>query len=188
MALWDKTDLEASRPNWINLANYPAGTQLVFVDTTEANNETNRSKGIRAPGWHLYREYTDSDGQVRYKSELVVALAETAANAGDAADDLFVPDVVTTVTIDTQPTAQTTVAGAATFTVVASLNTAGTVTYQWQVKVGDAGWTNVTGETTDTLVLAGQTADNDGDMYRVVVAGDGAKAVTSDEVALTFGD
>ena len=188
MSLWNKTDVEGSRPKFINLASYPAGTQLVFVDATEAANPTNRSKGIKSAGWHLYRESVDSNGQIRYYTESVVALAETAALAGDATDDLFVPDVTTTVTISVQPADQTTALGGATFSVTAALTPAGTVTYQWQKKsAGATRWAAVDGATAASLALTAQTADNTGDQYRVVVAGAGAKAVTSTAAVLTFG-
>ena len=188
MSLWGKTDATGSRPKWIDLTTYPANTQLVFVDLTEAQADSNRTKGINGPGWWLHREYTDSNGQIRYKSELVVALQETAANAGDAADDLFVPDVTTTIAISVQPTNQTTISGAATFTVTAALTPAGTVTYQWQSKVGTAGWANVaTGGTSASLALTGRVLADSGTQYRVVVGGAGSKKVTSDAATLTFG-
>lgn len=189
MALWGKTDATLSRPKDINLNNYPAGTQLLFVDETEAGTETNKQKGIKGPGWYLHREYTDSAGQIRYKSELVVALAETAANAGDAADDLFVPDQVVTVAISVQPANQTTTAGAATFAVTAALTPAGTVTYQWQYQAADESkkWQNVGGATSSSLALTGRTIANTGDKYRVVVGGAGAVKVTSNSATLTFG-
>jgi len=189
MALWGKTDVVGSRPKWINLSNYPAGTQLVFVDLTEAQVASNRTKGIDGPGWWLYREYTSSTGETRYKTELVVALQETAANAGDATDDLFVPDVTTTIAISVQPANQTTVSGAATFGVTAALTPAGTVTYQWQFQDADesAVWADLTGATNSTLVLAGQLAANTGDKYRVVVGGAGSKELVSNSATLTFG-
>jgi hypothetical protein len=187
MSLWGKTDAVGSRPKWIDLTNYPANTQLVFVDLTEAQAASNRAKGIDGPGWWLHREYTDSDGQIRYKSELVVTLQETAANAGDAADDLFVPDVTTTIAISAQPTNQTTVAGAATFSVTAALTPPGTATYQWQSKVGTAGWANVVGATNTSLALTGRVLADSGTQYRVVVGGAGSKKVTSDAATLTFG-
>lgn len=189
MPLWGKTDVVGSRPKWINLSNYPAGTQLLFVDLTEAQVASNRTKGIDGPGWWLHREYTDSKGQIRYKSELVVALQETAANAGDAADDLFVPDTTTTIAISAQPTNQTTVDGEATFEVTAALTPVGTVTYQWQFQAAanTETWANVVGATSASLALTGRTVANTGDKYRVVVGGAGSKKVTSNTATLTFG-
>lgn len=187
MPLWGKTDATGSRPTWIDLTTYPSGTQLVFVDLTEAQVESNRTKGIDGPGWWLHREYTDSDGQIRYKSECVVTIQETAANAGDDADDLFVPDTTTTIAISVQPTNQTTTLGAATFSVTAALTPPGSVTYQWQSKVGTSGWTNVVGATSASLALTGVVAGDTGKQYRVVVGGAGSKKVTSNAATLTFG-
>lgn len=188
MPLWGKTDAEASKPKFVNLANYPEGTQLVFVDETEAQVESNKTKGITGAGWYLYREYTDSNGQVRYKTELLVSMATPAATAGDAADDTTVPDATVTVAISVQPANQTTTLGAATFSVTAALTPAGTVTYQWQKKaVNDTRWAIVSGATSASLVLASQTSANNGDQYRVVVGGAGAKKVTSSSATLTFG-
>ena len=186
MSLWSNTDAEVSRPKFINLSNYPAGTQLIFVDESEAGNPVNQSKGIKGPGWHLYREYTDSDGQTRYKSELVVAMSIPAVVSGDSADDTTVPDVAVVITIGTQPSNQSTVAGGATFTVAATISPTGTLAYQWQRKVGTSAWANVTGATSESLVLTGQTVSNTGDQYRVVVSGSGAKTVRSNTATLTF--
>lgn len=189
MALWGTTDALASRPTWINLSTYPAGTQLVFVDATEAAVASNKTKGITGGGWWLYREYTDSDGNTRYWTENVVSMRKTAVAAGDDTDDAFVPDATVTVVISVQPADQTTVSGAATFSVTASIDPAGTAEYQWQRKaVGGSRWVVLTGETNATLVLAGQTEVNTGDQYRVVVKGAGAKAVTSNAATLTFGN
>ena len=59
----------------------------------------------------------------------------TAAAAGDDADDTIVADVLETITIGTQPANQTTSSGAATFTVAATVDQSGTITYQWQKKL-----------------------------------------------------
>jgi hypothetical protein len=114
-------------------------------------------------------------------------MAVATVTSGDAADDAKVSDIEIAITIGAQPTAQTAVAGAATFTVTATVNN-GTVTYQWQKKEANATkWTNVTGATSATLALTGLTnaADN-GDQYRVVLGSNsGAKKVNSDAAVLT---
>lgn len=188
MSLWGTTDAVASKPKWINLSAYPAGTQLVFVDATEAASDSNKSKGITGGGWWLYREYTDSDGNTRYWAENVVSIRKTTVAAGDNTDVAFVPDATVTITIDTQPADQTTVLGAATFSVAASITPSGNLEYQWQKKaVGTTRWVAVSGATSASLALTAQTEDNTGDQYRVVVKGSGAKAVTSEPAKLTFG-
>ena len=163
---------------------------IVFVDETEAGLAANKSRGITAPGWWAYRTYTDAAGNTRHKAEHLMVLTNPEANADETlADDTIAADVAATITVGTQPTAQTTSSGAATFTVAATCDNSGTVTFQWQKKAsGGTRWTNVSGATSASLVLASQTADNDGDMYRVKLNADvGAPEVISTAVALTFG-
>ena len=163
---------------------------IVFVDETEAGLAANKERGITAPGWWAYRTYTDAAGNTRHKAEHLMFLTNPEANADETlSDDTIAADVQALITISAQPTAQTTVSGAATFSVTATCDNSGTVTFQWQKKAsGGTRWTNVSGATSASLVLAGQTADNDGDQYRVKLNADvGAPEVISDAVALTFG-
>lgn len=164
--------------------------EVFFVDQSEAQAESNKSKGITGAGWWLIKSYQDNAGTTRFKTENLVAMTRTAGQAGDANDDLVVPDVNTVITISVQPADQTTVDGAATFAVTASFTAgSGTLGYQWQRKAaGAARFVNVSGATSASLVLAAQTETNDGDQYRVVVSGGGAKPVTSAVATLTFGD
>lgn len=162
---------------------------MYFVDQVEAQTATNRSRGIHGAGWWKIVETLDSDGNARFRTELIVSMNQLAATTGDAADDAIVADVVATITIGTQPSAQTTVSGAATFTAAATV-TSGTVTYQWQkaLAASPAKFANVSAATSASLVLSGQTAANTGDKYRVIVASTtGADRKTSNAVALTFG-
>lgn len=161
---------------------------MYFVDQTEAQTVTNRARGIHGAGWWKIVETLDSDGNTRFRTELIVSMNKLAATTGDAADDAIVADVVATITIGTQPSAQTTVSGAATFTAAATV-TSGTVTYQWQkaLAASPAKFANVSAATSASLVLSGQLAANTGDKYRVIVASTtGATRVTSNAVALTF--
>ena len=184
MALWGKTDATISIPKYLTAADK---AKSVFVSTEEALLATNKAKGITGAGWWLLNEYTDAQGTTRYKTECLVAMAVATATSGDAADDAKVSDVEITLAIGTQPTAQTAVAGAATFAVVATANT-GTVTYQWQKRESTGTrWNNVSGATSTSLALTGLTnaADN-GDQYRVVLGStSGAKKVTSNAAVLT---
>ena len=186
MALWGKTDAEASRPKWINLATYPAGTELIFVDETEAQQGENKARGITNAGWWLFYAYTDSNGSTRYNNECLVALSTTAVAAGDAADDVIVVD--RTITITVAPTTQTAVEGAtATFEVVAAVSPATTITYQWQKQEAGTGpYANVDGATDASYTTGALTvaADN-GDKYRVVVSAAGASNKTTSGVVLT---
>lgn len=187
MALWGKTDANDSRPKYLTAAEL---AKCVFVDATEAGLEANKSRGITGAGWWLVESYQDSNGETRNKAECLVAMSVAAADSGDRADDATVADVAYVITIGTQPTGQDTSTGGATFTVSATVTSGGgTLTYQWQKKAVGGRWANVSGATSASLALTGQTADNDGDLYRVKInSAGGAPEVVSAEVALNFVD
>ena len=186
MALWGKTDVTGSKPKYLNATD---AANAVFVSAEEAALKTNKDKGITGAGWWLVTEYKDNTGASRYKSECLVAMGVANAVSGDEADDATVADVEVTITIGTQPTAQTSSAGAATFAVTASVNT-GTVTYQWQraLAATPTRFANVSGATSASLVLSGVVTGDTGNLYRVVLSSTtGAVKVNSTAVALTFG-
>jgi hypothetical protein len=175
------------------------GRDLYFVDVNEAQQPENKARGLKGPGWWLYRTATNADGSVYHHAECLIALGgqsdKLQATTGDAADDAVVLDA--TVSITAQPTNTSVVEPAtATFSVTAAITGAGSLTYQWQVQEGGAGaWTNVSrgsGGTTATYttgatqVAASGTADSNGDKYRCVVgASTGNTDVTSNAVTLT---
>lgn len=183
MPLWGKTDTENSKPKYLSSTDK---AKVYFVDTTEAATDANKKKGLSVPGWVKYQEYTDANGNVRHKVEVLVAMSKTAVAAGDAADDSIVGDENFSIT--TQPVDVTVTApAAASFTVVV----AGTNTYQWQVKIGTANYVNVTdagvysGSTTATLAISDSTGLNT-NKYRVVVLNqNGNTSVTSKPATLT---
>lgn len=193
MSLYGRTDATANRDKVALTRGNGAGTAtetIVFVDETEAGLSENKERGITAPGWWAYRTYTDGSGKTRHKAEHLMVLSNADTNANETlADDTIAADVASAITISVQPTDQDTSGGAATFSVTASADV-GTVTFQWQRKAaGGTRWSNVSGATSASLVLAGQTADNDGDMYRVKLNSDaGAEEVISDTATLTFVD
>lgn len=166
--------------------------KIFFIDRTEAQQDANKKKGIHGGGWYRINEYVDADGQTRYKTELLVAIDETAANAGDSTvtnEDLTAADSNPVISISVQPANQTTVSGAATFAITAAV-TIGSLTYQWQKSVsGSTKWANVSSATSASLVLSGQTSANTGDRYRCVLGSStqGAAKVYSDSATLTFG-
>jgi len=186
MALWNKTDVSGSKPKYLSAAD---AAKTVFVSREEALLKTNKDKGITSAGWWLFKEHKDSSGKTRYKAECLVAMSVANAISGDDADDAIVADVEITITIAAQPTAQTSVTGAATFGVTASVNT-GAVTYQWQraLAATPTRFANVSAATSATLTLSGVAAGDTGNLYRVVLSSDsGAAKVNSTSAALTFG-
>lgn len=180
------------------------GRDLYFVDADEAQQAENIARGIKTPGWTNYRSYTDANGNVRHKSEVLIAMGAYAgatgvgtyqAQTGDASDDSVLVDG--TITITSQPSNATRVApNTAQFTVAATLAGAGTLTYQWQIQQStESGstWTNVStgsGGTTATYTtgvtqVAAGAADSNGDKYRCVVSSTGSTSVPSSTAVLT---
>lgn len=182
------------------------GSDLYFIDIDEAQQPENRARGLKAPGWWLYRSWTNEDGSVQHRAECLIAMGgqsdKRQATTGDsstglrngATDDPVAVDA--TVAITLQPEDAEVVAPAtASFSVEASITGAGSLTYQWQIQQSGAGaWANVatgSGGTTDTYttgataVTPGSGATN-GDKYRCIVgASTGNTDVTSDAVTLT---
>ena len=185
------------------------GRDLYFIDADEAQQAENIARGLKTPGWTSYRSYTDANGNVRNKSEILIAMGAYAgatgfgtyqAQTGDtAADDTVLVDG--TITIGTQPLSQSKAAGSGAgnkgvFTVVATLAGAGSLTYQWQVAESTANtvFTNVsrgTGGTTatyttgNTQVAPSASVDSSGDKYRCIVSSTGSTSVTSSVATLT---
>jgi|TARA_B000000441_G_scaffold131542_1_gene116274 hypothetical protein len=193
MSLYGRTDSNANVAKaGRGIAASSQSKTVVFIDETEAALESNKKRGLNAPGWWSYFTYTDSSGATRHKAEHLVTLANADLNANETqSDDAIAGDAATAITIGTQPADQDTSSGAATFTVAATTTGSGaTLTYQWQ-KSTDAGlnFVNVANATSASLVLAGQTAAENGDQYRVRVNNSiGADEVISSVATLTFVD
>jgi len=186
MALWNSTDHDDSRPKYLNAADL---SKCIFVDTTEALQKANKDRGLTGAGWWLYTTYTDAQGNTRYKTENLVAMAATAVAAGDRVDDATAADAQYVLTIGTHPANTDTSDGTLTFTVASTVTSGGgTITYQWQRKlVGSTNWTDMVGEESDSLALTGRLAVNTGDQYRVHInSANGAAQVRSDSGTLTF--
>ena len=170
-----------------------------LVDSTEAVQAENRARGLKTPGWNLFKEY----GNGRKFIETLVPFKVSAADAGDRGiantdfgDDAILVD--STITISVQPVSVSVEEpDTANFTVTASVSPTAALTYQWQIQQSGTGsWANVatgTGGTTNsyttdvTSVTAGSGA-SDGDNYRVIVSSEGATSVTSDVATLTVTD
>jgi hypothetical protein len=193
MSLYGRTDSNANVAKaGRGIAASSQSKTVVFIDETEAALESNKKRGLNAPGWWSYFTYTDSSGATRHKAEHLVTLANADLNANETqSDDAIAGDVATAITIGTEPADQDTSSGAATFTVAATTTgTGATLTYQWQ-KSTDAGlnFVNVANATSASLALTGQTAANNGDQYRVRVNNSlGADEVISAVATLTFVD
>jgi hypothetical protein len=178
MALWSNTDADASKPKYLNTADAAATNGVSVIEATQA---VNIAKGINTPGWVKYTTYTDAQGNVRNKSEVLVAMSSIT---GDSATDTLAPEL----TITVQPASISVIEPAtATFSVTATRTGTGTITYQWQKQEGGEGeWVDITDATSATYTTDATTVvDDDGDAYRVVVSVAGADSKTSDAATLT---
>lgn len=187
MALWGKTDTDAAKPKYLSdeLRNDQSVSDLdstVGLNTTEAQVAANIAKGLKTPGWTLYTTYTDSQGNVRNKAEVLVAMNEFAVDGTD--NDTIAPEI----TITIQPSDETAIeTETETFSVTATRTGTGTLGYQWQKSDNDGTtWSNIVGATAAAYTTGALTvADDDGDQYRVIVSLTGAESVTSDAAILT---
>lgn len=172
MSLWSNTDENISKPKFINPIDLPF---TYFVDETEAQQKANKDKGINGAGWWDIREYTDSQGNSRYKTQLLVAMTTPFVVSGDADDDQIVADINPVIIIDSQPTDFLGAGGSITFSVDAYCDPSGNVLYQWQraAAATPKKFVNLGGQDGFELVLDGFAAPiNDGDKYRVVMTSD----------------
>jgi hypothetical protein len=142
-----------------------ASYELLFVDDTEATVSSNKTRGITGPGWWKYRTHVDASGNTRHKAEHIAFVSNTAAAAGDDADDTLVADVLEVITISGQPadvgdgatTLELPSGAVTTFSVTASADQSGTLAYVWQRKLpGSTRWVNI-GASTDGSAYADYT-------------------------------
>jgi len=55
-----------------------AFTEATFVTVAEAKDSDNREIGIKTPGWNLYKEYVNGNGDTRRVVETLVAMKSTS--------------------------------------------------------------------------------------------------------------
>lgn len=149
---------------------------IFFVDAQEAQTTANKAKGLTGAGWWTYRTYTDAQSATRHKAECLIAMAVGYDTAGDAEDTVTVDLAIT---IGTQPASVAIVSpDDLTLTVVATVNSATELTYQWFDASDDSA---IEGATTTTLALTAITAPQS---YYVVVSA-GGLSVQSNTALIT---
>lgn len=144
-------------------------SEIVFVDLSEAQLESNRIKGIKTPGWNRVNSRV-VNGQERISVEPMIAFARKAVDAGDGSDDAVVGDAEFKITA--QPVTVSVFEGqGASFGVTVDPSVG--VTYQWQVQTGGSGsYANLTNTapysntTTATMAISDVTG-LDKNRYRV---------------------
>ena len=147
--------------------------------------------GIHA-GWVGIQTYVDMHGNLRVKTETLVAMSEitsgtgaTFGTPGDAGDDTVFPDAIITITSQPASVGVGTTA-TATFSVTASVTPSNApLSYQWQ-ESDDAGLTfaNLVGATGTSVSIANTDASKDQYEYQVIVTS-GDASVTSGIATMT---
>jgi hypothetical protein len=161
------------------LAHFPTGTNLIFIDDTEAALDENKIRGLKWPGWWAYRTYTDGDGNTRHKAEcLAFANATAGASVGDygtaqgGTEDNPAADVASAISISAQPSNQSSQAPAGGILTVDTIGAADAL------RVADTYTITASDYTTD--------AAGTGATFTVVVDGSGAATVTVDDAGSGF--
>jgi hypothetical protein len=168
-----------------------------------ANAATGSKYKVAHAGWVGIHTYTDMHGNLRVKSEVLVAMSGISSNVpatygatGDALDDVVFPDRY--ITITTQPVSLSGVSttAAQSFSVVATAIPTAPLAFQWQYasSVG-AAYTNLTNGgiysnvTTATVGIASTTITADrpnGFYYRVGISTTNVTTVFSSAASLTY--
>jgi hypothetical protein len=172
------------------------------VDIYEAASNVTTQYAVTHAGWVGIKTYVDSEGNLRVKTETLVAMSGITTNvgatygdAGDAADDAIFPDRL--ITITSQPSNRTGILTTATttFAVVASADPAASLSYQWQFSSTGIAYTNLSNGglysnvTTATVGIGSTTITAnrpDGFYYRVNITADGGATATSNAARLTY--
>jgi hypothetical protein len=160
---------------------------LVYgVDYVEVGAAATTVFAVAHSGWvAVGATYIDSEGNLRCKSEVLVAGGIDATAGTDADDDTRFPDPVITITSQPASVGVGTTA-TATFSVVATVYPDyAPLSYQWQ-ESDDAGltFTNLTGETSTSVSIANTDASKDQYEYQVIVTS-GDASVTSGIATMT---
>jgi len=138
-------------------------------------------------GWVGVTTYIDTHGNLRVKSEVLVAGGIDSAAGTDAADDTRFPDPTIAILTDVVDVVGIATTGTATFSVVASVfPTYAPLTYQWYedtTELSDGG--DYSGVTTPVLTVANDSDKDDGREYSVVIAS-GDTSVTSGVGTITY--
>ena len=186
----------SQRPKYtLGDSNYSA-SQIYGVSEVEAQSNVTTQYAVTHSGWVGIKTYNDADGNLRVKTETLVAMSgittgtASYTSGGDADDDTILPDRSITITTQPQSVGVGTTA-TATFTVVASATPSAALSYQWQYSSTGIAYTSLTnngtysGTTTAGLGVTNTNASLNGYYYRVVITADGGATATSDAAVMT---
>lgn len=165
------------------------------VDEFEAAalQETGSTYSVAHSGWVGVHTYTDMHGNLRVKSETLVAMSgistldpATFSAYGDANDDATLPDRYIVISVQPQ-SASVGVGTTVTFSVTAAAVPSAALSYQWQksTTAGGTSYSNIGGATSSSVSVANTNTANNGYLYRVVINSVGGATKTSNSATLT---
>jgi hypothetical protein len=182
--------------NYSDTYNTSVDSEVYGVDVNEAASAVNTQYAVAHAGWVGVHTYVDMHGNLRVKSETLVAMSgitdgTTAyGTPGDSADDTTYPDRL--ITITSQPSAVgIATTGTGTFSVTATVTPTAALSYQWQVSTnGGTSYSSATGgiysnETTATLTITNPPSNQNNNLYRVQITSTGGASATSSAAKLT---
>jgi hypothetical protein len=181
--------LEDSNYNGISSVGMSTVANVYGVDIYEqtANTETGSKYQAQHAGWVGIHTYMDMHGNLRVKSETLVAMsgittnaAATYTSAGDASDDALYPDSYITVSVAASPSNVVGVGTTVTFTATASATPSASLSYQWYDNSGI-----LAGSTGVSTSIPNPSTANNGKSYYVVVTSTGGATATSTPITLT---
>lgn len=173
-----------------------SSTNAVYgVDEYEAaaNAATGSKYKVAHAGWVGIHTYIDNHGNLRVKSEVLVAMSGISSNTpatysqtGDAQDDTVFPDRYITISIQPQ-SASVGVGTTVVFSVTAEAVPSASLSYQWQksTTAGGSTFVDIGGQTSSSVSIANTNTANSGYLYRVAITAVGGASATSNSATLT---
>jgi hypothetical protein len=169
-----------------------AGASIYGVDVYETGAVAETQYAVTHAGWVGIKTYMGSEGNLRVKSETLVAMSEITSGTGatfgapgDAADDVVFPDAIITIVSQPESVGIGTTEDAVFAVEVEVTPSNAPVSYQWQEDgsdVTDGG--DYDGATTPILTVANDD-DKDGNEYQVIITS-GDVSVTSGIATITY--
>jgi hypothetical protein len=176
----------------IGLTNFIEGVDEYEAAALKA---TGSQYAVAHAGWVGVHTYTDMHGNLRVKSETLVAMSGISSNTaptygvfGDANDDATLPDrFITIAGVTASPSAAVGVGTTVTLTVSASATPSAALSYQWQKSTTANGTTyaSIGGATSASVSIGNTNTANNNYNYRVVVTSTGGATATSSATKLT---
>jgi hypothetical protein len=92
MSLWTMTDEAAGKPKYLsdtlrNEQTVSDKDSTMGISAEEAADSGSAALGLTTPGWVKYMSYTDAQGNVRHKSEVLVAASSIATDGNTVVSD-----------------------------------------------------------------------------------------------------